>query len=753
MNKTHLSKIAQELGLSPGQVQATCDLLDDGATVPFISRYRKEATGSLDEVAVTAVRDRMGQLLELDQRRESILKAMEERGQLTEALKEKIQAAETLAVLEDIYLPFRPKRRTRATIAREKGLEPLARGLFDQGELDPDSEASAYIDPEKGVKSAEEALAGARDIIAEWISEDETARTRMRDYFASQAVLRSKVITGQEEGGIKYRDYFDWEEPVTSAPSHRILALRRGEKEGFLVLRVIPPEEGALEILARLFIKGEGPASRQVQLAVQDGYKRLLSSSMETEIRLNTKKKADEEAIRVFAENIRQLLLAPPLGRRTILAIDPGFRTGCKVVCLDPQGKLVHHETIFLLSEKGTVQAGTRIRELCDRFTIEAIAIGNGTAGRETETFIRGLDLPRNMEVIMVNESGASIYSASEVAREEFPDQDVTVRGSVSIGRRLMDPLAELVKIDAKSIGVGQYQHDVDPGALKRSLDDTVVSCVNRVGVEVNTASKQLLTYVSGLGPQLAKGIVEYRNTNGPFRSREALRQVPRLGPKAFEQAGGFLRIRDGENPLDGSAVHPESYPLVDAMARDLGCTVTDLLRDEPLRARIDLTRYVSEKAGLPTLQDILAELSKPGRDPRERFEAFHFAEGVEKIEDVRPGMKLPGVVTNLTAFGAFVDIGVHQDGLVHVSELADRFVKNPAEVVKVHQQVMVRVLEVDLARKRISLSLKSGPSSSAAGPKKMDKKKPERRPEKGTKPQSNLFNNPFAAAFGKKQP
>ena len=754
MNEAHLSKISQELGLSPGQVQATADLLDGGATVPFISRYRKEATGSLDEVAVTAVRDRRGQLLELDQRRDSILKAMEERGQLTEALKEKIQAAETLAVLEDVYLPFRPKRRTRAAIAREKGLEPLARCLFDQGAMDPDSEASAYIDPEKGVASAEEALAGARDIIAEWISEDETARARMRDYFASQAVFRSKIITGQEEGGIKYRDYFDWEEPVTSAPSHRILALRRGEKEGFLVLRVIPPEEGALEILDLLFVKGDGPASRQVQLAVQDGYKRLLSPSMETEIRLETKKKADVEAIRVFAENLRQLLLAPPLGGKRILAIDPGFRTGCKVVCLDPQGKLVHHETIFLLSEKGTVQAAARIRELCERFTIEAVAIGNGTAGRETETFIRGLDLSRNIEVIMVNESGASIYSASEVAREEFPDQDVTVRGSVSIGRRLMDPLAELVKIDAKSIGVGQYQHDVEPGALKRSLDDTVVSCVNRVGVEVNTASKQLLTYVSGLGPQLAKGIVEYRNTNGPFRSREALKQVPRLGPKAFEQAGGFLRIRDGENPLDGSAVHPESYRLVDAMARDLGCTVADLLRDEPLRARIDPTHYVSEKAGLPTLQDILAELSKPGRDPREQFEAFHFAEGVEKIEDVRPGMKLPGVVTNLTAFGAFVDIGVHQDGLVHVSELADRFVKNPAEVVKVQQQVMVRVLEVDLPRKRISLSLKSEPSSSATGPqKKMDRKKAERRPEKGTKPQSNLFNNPFAAAFGKKQP
>jgi protein Tex len=753
MNEAHLLKIAQELGLSPRQVQATADLLDGGATVPFISRYRKEATGSLDEVAVTAVRDRMGQLLELDQRRESILKAMEERGQLTESLKEKIQAAETLAVLEDIYLPFRPKRRTRAAIAREKGLEPLARGLFDQGELDLDSEASAFIDPERGVASAEEALDGARDIIAEWISEDETARARMRDYFASQAAFRSKVVTGQEEEGIKYRDYFDWEEPVTSAPSHRVLALRRGEKEGFLILRAIPPEEGALGVLEHLFIKGEGPASRQVQLAVQDGYKRLLSPSMETEIRLETKKKADEEAIRVFAENLRQLLLAPPLGGKRILAIDPGFRTGCKVVCLDPQGKLVHHETIFLLSEKSTVQAGARIRELCDRFTIEAVAIGNGTAGRETETFIRGLDLRRDIEVIMVNESGASIYSASEVAREEFPDQDVTVRGSVSIGRRLMDPLAELVKIDPKSIGVGQYQHDVEPGALKRSLGDVVVSCVNRVGVEVNTASKQLLTYVSGLGPQLAKGIVEYRNTNGPFRSREALKQVPRLGPKAFEQAGGFLRIRDGENPLDGSAVHPESYPLVDAMARDLGCTVADLLGDESLRARIDLNRYVSEKAGLPTLQDILAELSKPGRDPREQFEVFRFADGVEKIEDLRLGMKLPGLVTNITAFGAFVDIGVHQDGLVHVSELADRYVKNPAEVVKVHQPVMVRVLEVDLARKRISLSLKSSPPQPGTGRKKADIKMETLRPGKEQNPRSTFSNNPFIAAFGKKQP
>ena len=753
MNEAHLLKIAQELDRPAHQVLAAAELLDGGATVPFIARYRKEATGSLDEVAVTAVRDRMGQLLELDQRRESILKALEERGQLTEALREKIQAAETLAVLEDIYLPFRPKRRTRASIAREKGLEPLARSLFDQGALDPDSEASAYLDPEKGVTSAEEALAGARDIIAEWVSEDEHARARMRDYFNSQAVFRSKIIMGKEEAGIKYRDYFDWEEPVTAAPSHRILALRRGEKEGFLILRVIPPEADALDLLERLFIKGEGPASRQVQLAVHDGYKRLLSSSLETEIRLETKKRADAEAIRVFADNLRRLLLAPPLGQKRVLAIDPGFRTGCKVVCLDPQGKLVHHETIFLLSEKGTAEAGARIRALGDRFQIETIAVGNGTAGRETETFIHGLNLARDIQVIMVNESGASIYSASEVAREEFPDQDVTVRGAVSIGRRLMDPLAELVKIDPKSIGVGQYQHDVDPGALKRGLDDVVVSCVNRVGVEVNTASRQLLAYVSGLGPQLAKGIVEYRNEHGPFPSRERLKKVPRLGPKAFEQAAGFLRIQGGENPLDGSAVHPESYPLVDAMARDLGCSVHDLLRDKSLRKRIDLNRYISVKAGLPTLQDILAELAKPGRDPRKQFEAFHFTEGVEKIEDVRPGMKLPGLVTNLTAFGAFVDIGVHQDGLVHVSEMADRFVKDPAEVVKVHQPVTVRVLEVDLPRKRISLSLKSGAPPPGASPKKPDKKSGQRRAEKGAKPQTNLFNNPFAAAFGKKNP
>ncbi len=752
MEETHVPKIAQELGFTPKQVRATVDLLDEGATVPFIARYRKEATGSLDEVAITTVRDRLNQLMELDKRREAILKSLEERGQLTDELKEKILSAETMADLEDIYLPYRPKRRTRATIAKERGLEPLAQRLFTQEDMDPMAEASAFVDPDKGVGSVEDALAGARDIIAEWVNEDQTARVRMRDFFSSKAVFKSKVIPEKEAEGIKYRDYFDWQEPVNSAPSHRILAMRRGENEDFLILRVLPPEGEALDILDSLFVKGEGPASQQVRMSVHDSYKRLLSPSMETEIRLETKKRADEEAIRVFVENVRQLLLAPPLGQKNVLAIDPGFRTGCKVICLDRQGKLLHTETLYpLQSEKGAADAGLKIHEMCERFLIEAIAVGNGTAGRETEAFIRGLDLSKNIQVVMVNESGASVYSASEVAREEFPDQDVTVRGSVSIGRRLMDPLAELVKIDPKSIGVGQYQHDVDQGALKRSLDDLVISCVNRVGVEVNTASKILLTYVSGLGPQLAKGVVEYRNEHGPFRSREELKQVPRLGPKAFEQAAGFLRIRDGENPLDRSAVHPESYPIVDAMARDLGCSVLDLMHDEKLRKRIDLGQYISDKVGLPTLNDILSELSKPGRDPREQFEAFRFAEGIEKLEDVKPGMKLPGIVTNITAFGVFVDIGVHQDGLVHISEVSNRFVKNLTEVVNVHQKVMVTVLGVDLARKRISLSMKDS-HPQPGGVSKTEKKKEEKRREGNQKQKSTFTNNPFASALGNKK-
>jgi uncharacterized protein len=755
MTESHISIIAKELAIQPSQVRASAMLLGEGATVPFIARYRKEATGSLDEVAVTAVRDRLEQLRELDKRREAIVRSLEERGLLTDELKEKIGGAESLTVLEDIYLPFRPKRRTRATVAKEKGLEPLAAHIFEQGEMDVEAEAAAFIDLEKGVVSAEEALAGARDIIAEWVSEDQRARERMRELFWVKGIMRSKVISGKEEEGIKYKDYYEWEEPVAKAPSHRILAIRRGESEGFLILRILPPEDEALKLLESLFLKETGPASEQVQAAVHDSYKRLLSASMETEIRLATKKQADEKAIRVFVENLRQLLLSPPLGGKNVLAIDPGYRTGCKVVCLNQQGKLLHNDTIYpLFSEKGLGEAAEKIRDICGRLRIEAIAIGNGTAGRETESFIRGLGLPAEINVVMVNESGASIYSASDVAREEFPDHDVTVRGSVSIGRRLMDPLAELVKIDPKSIGVGQYQHDVDQNALKKSLDDVVVSCVNGVGVEVNTASRQLLTYVSGLGPQLAKNIVEYRNEHGPFMSRVELKKVSRLGPKAFEQAAGFLRIRDGENPLDRSAVHPESYHIVDAMARDMGCPMADLMKDDKLRENIDLTRYVTDSVGMPTLSDIMAELAKPGRDPRERFESFRFAEGVEKIEDVKAGMKLPGIVTNITAFGVFVDIGIHQDGLIHISELSDRFIKTPGDVVSVHQKVTVTVLDVDMQRKRISLSMKSGRDKKEAAPKNEDVKPVAKagikrdRDEKKTK---RFVNNPFYEAFRKK--
>jgi uncharacterized protein len=759
MNALHIKTISEELNIKPSQIKAAAELLDEGATVPFISRYRKEATGSLDEVAVAAIRDRIEKLRELDKRREAVLKSLDERDLLTDELKDKIEKADSMTLLEDIYLPFRPKRRTRATVAKEKGLEPLALKIFEQGDTDPEAYAKEFIDAEKGVASVDDALAGARDIIAEWVSEDQVSREKMRALFAGKGIMRSKVIKGKEEEGVKYKDYYEWEEPVSKAPSHRVLAIRRGESEGFLILRITPPEDEAIEVLESLFIKGEGPASEQVRLAVKESYKRLLFTSMEGEIRLAAKKKADEEAIRVFVDNLRQLLLAPPLGRKNVLAIDPGFRTGCKVVCLDRQGKLLHNDTIYpVFSDKKMTEAGEKVRELCTRFTIEAIAIGNGTAGRETESFIRGLGLPKEIDVVMVNESGASIYSASDVAREEFPEQDLTVRGSVSIGRRLMDPLAEMVKIDPKSIGVGQYQHDVDQTALKKSLDDLVISCVNGVGVEVNTASKQLLTYVSGLGPQLAKGIVEYRNEHGPFTSRKEIKNVPRLGPKAFEQAAGFLRIRDGESPLDGSAVHPESYGIVDAMAKDNACSITDLMKNIEIRKQIDLSKYVTDKVGMPTLNDIMEELVKPGRDPREKFEAFGFAEGVEKLEDVKPGMKLPGIVTNVTAFGAFVDIGVHQDGLVHISELSDRFVKNPTDTVKVHQKVTVSVLEVDMQRKRIALSMKSGlpqkqerikmedASSKTSNPKARKKQK------KSKKYSSRYEDNPFYEAFKKKE-
>ena len=708
MDNIHIATIAAELNLNERQVKATVTLLDDDATVPFIARYRKEATGSLDEVTITAIRDRIAQLRELDKRREAILKSLEERELLTDELKEKINAAATMAELEDIYLPFRPKRRTRATIAIERGLEPLAELIFAQENIDPFKEAAAYVDPEKQVETVDDALAGARDIIAAWVSEDADARAKMRKLFVEEGMLRSKVILGKEEEGKKYSDYFDWEEYLAEAPSHRILAIRRGEEEGFLSMSIAPPDEDALAIMHEMFVSADNAAADQVKMAIDDGYKRLLAPSMETEMRAESKKTADTEAIRVFVENLRELLMAPPLGRKRIMAVDPGFRTGCKVVCLDSQGQLDHYIAVYPHgSDFQRESAAAEIRSLCDKFRVQVIAIGNGTAGRETEEFIRGLDLPGHILVEMVNESGASIYSASEVAREEFPDYDVTVRGAVSIGRRLMDPLAELVKIDPKSIGVGQYQHDVDQGSLKQSLDDTVMSCVNAVGVEVNTASKEILTYISGLGPQLAQNIVVYRNENGPFKNRSALKKVPRLGPKAFEQAAGFLRINDAENPLDRSAVHPESYEIVMQMAGDLGCTVADLMTDERLRRKIILENYITDKVGIPTLIDIMDELAKPGRDPRAEFEAFSFDSSVHTMEDLQLGMTLPGIVTNVTKFGAFVDIGVHQDGLVHISELADKFVKDPADVVKVRQKVKVTVLSVDIDRKRIALSMR----------------------------------------------
>ncbi len=707
------------MSLRRNQVEAVAVLLEGGATIPFIARYRKEATGSLDEVAITAVRDRLSQLRELDDRRESIIKSLDERGLLTEELRESINQAETMTELEDIYLPYRPKRRTRATIARERGLEPLAELIFAQdSSFDPEAEAAAFVDESKGVESVEDALAGARDIIAEWVNEDQAARTAIRDLFFKNGCFSSKVVHGKEEEGRKYEDYFEWTEPVAKAPSHRILAMRRGAREEFLRLQVVVPEELALEILEELFVEGRSASSAQVKEAVADGYKRLLAPSMETEILGATRERADKEAIRVFAENLRQLLLAPPLGQKNVLAIDPGFRTGCKVVCLDRQGQLKHSDVIYPHQGRNAAAADvSKLASLCERFDIEVMAIGNGTASRETESFVRSVKLAKDIPVVMVNESGASIYSASSVAREEFPDQDVTVRGAVSIGRRLMDPLAELVKIDPKSIGVGQYQHDVDQTMLKQSLDDIVVSCVNSVGVEVNTASKQLLTYVSGLGPQLAQNIIDYRNENGPFESRAQLKKVHRLGAKAFEQAAGFLRIRDAVNPLDSSAVHPESYHVVEKMAADAGGSVADLMKDKSLRIKIRLQNYVSDTIGLPTLNDIMQELTKPGRDPRKQFEIFSFAEGVNSIEDLQAGMKLPGIVTNITAFGAFVDVGVHQDGLVHISQMADRYIKDPAEVVSVHQKVEVTVMSVDLAKKRISLSMKG--ESNSQPPKK----------------------------------
>lgn len=737
MSMNYEIKIASELSIKPHQVKATLDLLDEGGTVPFISRYRKEATGSLDEVQVAAIRDRVTQLRELDKRKEAVLKSIEEQGKLTDALKKSVEEAETMSKLEDIYLPYKPKRRTKATIAREKGLEPLAELIFEQKSSNLTSEAESYVSEEKEVKSADEALQGARDIIAEWINENASLREKMRKLFLEDGTFTSKVIPGKEAEAAKYKDYFDWSEPIKSAPSHRVLAMRRGEKELFLMLDSCPEELTALGVVEREILAAEANESvDQVKLAIKDAYKRLLKPSMETEVRLLTKKKADEEAIRVFAENLRQLLLGAPLGEKSVMAIDPGFRTGCKLVCLGPQGQFLQYEAIFPHEpQRRTAEAGMTIKGLVEKYQVQAIAIGNGTAGRETEAFVKSLGLPKSVIVTMVNEAGASIYSASEVAREEFPDLDLTVRGAVSIGRRLMDPLAELVKIDPKSIGVGQYQHDVDQNSLKNALDDTVMSAVNGVGVEVNTASKQLLTYVSGLGPVLAQNIVDFRNQNGPFASRSQLLKVPRLGEKAYEQAAGFLRIGQAKNPLDASAVHPERYALVESMAKDLGASVAELVQSEELRKKINLKSYVSDQVGLPTLHDILEELAKPGRDPRETFEVFQFEESVNAISDLKTGMKLPGVVTNITAFGAFVDVGVHQDGLVHLSHLADRFVKDPNEIVHVNQKVQVTVMEVDVARKRIGLSMKSDPFAERG--KKMEK--PNRNSQRREEPQGTM--------------
>jgi uncharacterized protein len=701
-------KIAEELSLGIQQVRATIHLLSEGATVPFVARYRKEATGSLDEVAIATIRDLQAQYMALEKRREAILHALKESKQLTDNLEGAIKAADTLSRLEDIYLPYKPKRRTRATMAREKGLEPLAHYLYHEGGAFAEQEAQHYVNLEKGVATTEEALHGACDIIAEWLHEDAAIRAALRGLFQSKGIYKCKVITGKEDAGIKFKDYFQWEEAVSKAPSHRVLAMRRGEEEGILALECAPPDEEALYLLESKAIQPKHRESGYIRKAIHDGYKRLMKPSMETELRMESKRKADEEAIQVFADNLRQLLLASPLGDRPVLAIDPGFRTGCKVAMLDAQGVLLEYTTVFPHDpQKRLKESAASILQLLERYSCEVIAVGNGTAGRETEQWLHTIPFATKPTIVSVNESGASIYSASEAAREEFPNLDLTYRGAVSIGRRLKDPLAELVKIDPKSIGVGQYQHDVDQGKLRHSLDDVVISCVNAVGVELNTASKHLLTYVSGLGAQLAANIVDYRNQNGPFSSRESLKEVPRLGQKAYEQCAGFLRIRQSAHPLDRSAVHPERYSIVAKMADDAGCSLEELMASEERRRQIKLSNYVTEDAGMPTLQDIMQELAKPGRDPRSKYEAIAFAEGVHSPEDLKPGMKLTGVVTNVTNFGAFVDIGVHQDGLVHISQLSDRYIKHPSEAVQVAQKVEVTVMEVDLLRKRISLSMK----------------------------------------------
>lgn len=701
--------IAAELKLPAHRIANTLKLLQGGATIPFISRYRKEATGGLDEVQIGDIQTRYEKLCELSKRKETVLSTIEEQGKLTPELKARISACWNATELEDIYLPFKPKRKTRAEAARAKGLEPLALLLMMQKENNLAAKVRNFVKGE--VKDEEDALKGARDILAEQISEDERSRNLMRNQFQRQALIQSKVVKGKEaeEASAKYRDYFDFCEPLKKCSSHRLLALRRGESEGVLKVTIFPEDEDMCnERLQRLFVRANNECAHQVEEALTDAYKRLLKPAIETEFAALSKEKADEEAIRVFAENLRQLLLAPPLGQKRVMGIDPGFRTGCKVVCLDAQGTLLHNEAIYPHPPKSEyAQAARKIVKLVEQYKIEAIAIGNGTASRETEQFVTSQRYDREVQVFVVSEDGASIYSASKTAREEFPDYDVTVRGAVSIGRRLMDPLAELVKIDAKSIGVGQYQHDVDQTKLKASLDQTVESCVNLVGVNVNTASKHLLTYVSGLGPTLAQNIVDYRTGNGPFESRRQLLKVPRMGAKAYEQCAGFLRIPQAKNPLDNSAVHPESYPIVEQMAKDLNCTVADLIKDKELRSKIDLKKYVTDTIGLPTLTDILQELDKPGRDPRQKIQVFEFDKNVRTLDDLQEGMELPGIVTNITNFGCFVDIGIKENGLVHVSQLADRFVSNPADVVRIHQHVRVKVMSIDHERKRIQLTMK----------------------------------------------
>ena len=700
--------IALELNVASAFVRNTIKLLEEKATIPFIARYRKEMTGSMDETVITAIRDRLHQMKELDARREAILKSLTEQEKLTPELENAVNNATTMAELEDIYLPFRPKRKTRASIAKEKGLEPLAIIILSQKYDDIESRAQSFIDELKGVPTIEEALNGACDIIAELINEHSYTRKRIRYLFQKEGVMESKLAKGKEEAGANYRNYFDFREPLWKAPSHRVLAILRGENEGFLKVSIEMEEDKALEIIDKNFIKGTNSSSMLVKRAGKDSFRRLMAPSMETEMRQIAKERADTDAIKVFVENLRQLLLAPPLGQKNVMAIDPGFRTGCKIVCLDKLGKLIHNETIYPHPPQNEVKdALHKIKSLANAYKIEAIAIGNGTAGRETEQLIRAVKFDKDIIAIMVNESGASVYSASPVARKEFPEYDVTVRGAISIGRRLMDPLAELVKIDPKSIGVGQYQHDINQNALQQSLEDTVVSCVNSVGVEINSASEELLTYVSGVGPGLAKNIIDFRNEKGAFKNRNEFKKVTRFGDKAFEQAAGFLRIREAENPLDQSAVHPESYYVVERMAKKTGCTIANLMGKSEYRLQIKPEEFIDDKVGLPTLQDIIKELAKPGRDPRQQFELFEFDKNIHSIHDLRQGMKLPGIVTNITKFGAFVDIGAHQDGLVHISQLADRFVRDPNEVVKLNQKVMVEVVEVDIERHRIQLTMK----------------------------------------------